>query len=166
MATIYRKTELGQAEIATRALRLPLRVRQALILVDGKRSDGELRKLIPPPADEVLQALLDVECIEPIGGGNSAAAAGAPAAAAASGPPQAAAPVVLTLPETCQRAVRWLSNNLGPYADPLSLRIEKAKNREDMRSALVLAGTFVRQQRGAASAAEFEQHVGLPPGAG
>lgn len=164
MATIYRKTELGQAEIATRALRLPLRVRQALILVDGKRSDGELRKLIPPPADEVLQALLDVECIEAVGGGNPGAAADAPAATPA--PAQAAAPVVLTLPETCQRAVRWLSNSLGPYADPLSLRIEKAKNREDMRSALVLASTFVRQQRGAASAAEFEQHVGLPPGAG
>lgn len=158
MATIYRKTELGQAEIATRALRLPLRVRQALILVDGKRSDGELRKLIPPPAEEVLQALLDLACIETVGGA-AAAAAGAPAAA----PPAVAAPVVLTLVETCQRAVRWLSNNLGPYADPLSLRIEKAKNRDDMRSALVLASTFVRQQRGAASAAEFEQHVGLPP---
>lgn len=158
MATIYRKTELGQAEIATRALRLPLRVRQALILVDGKRSDGELRKLIPPPAEEVLQALLDLACIEAVGGA-AAATAGAPAAA----PPAVAAPVVLTLVETCQRAVRWLSNNLGPYADPLSLRIEKAKNRDDMRSALVLASTFVRQQRGAASAAEFEQHVGLPP---
>ncbi|MBA2721490.1 MAG: hypothetical protein H0W48_13815 [Methylibium sp.] len=163
MAIIYRKTEVGQAEIATRALRLPLRVRQALILVDGKRSDAELRKLIPPPADEALQALLDLECIEAVGG-TAASAASAPATAAA--PAQAAAPVVLTLVETCQRAVRWLSNNLGPYADPLSLRIEKAKNREDMRSALVLASSFVRQQRGAASATEFEQHVGLPPEAG
>lgn len=163
MATIYRKTELGQAEIATRALRLPLRVRQALILVDGKRSDGELRKLIPPPADEVLQALLDLECIEALGGTAPTTSSGAATAAA---PAQVAAPVVLTMAETCQRAVRWLSNNLGPYADPLSLRIEKAKNRDDMRSALVLASTFVRQQRGAASAAEFEQHVGLPPEAG
>ncbi|MBA3598969.1 MAG: hypothetical protein H0W40_16570 [Methylibium sp.] len=163
MAIIYRKTEVGQAEIATRALRVPLRVRQALILVDGKRSDAELRKLIPPPADEALQALLDLGCIEAVGG-TAAAAASAPASAAA--PAQAAAPVVLTLVETCQRAVRWLSNSLGPYADPLSLRIEKAKNREDMRSALVLASSFVRQQRGAASATEFEQHVGLPPEAG
>lgn len=159
MAITYRKTELGQAEIATRALRLPPRVRQALILVDGKRSDVELRKLIPPPADEVLQALMELDCIEAISG--TAAASGSAATAAAA--PQVAAPVVLTLVETSQRAVRWLSNNLGPYSDPLNLRIEKAKNREDMRSALVLASTFVRQQHGAARAAEFAQHVGLPP---
>jgi hypothetical protein len=161
MAITYRKTELGQAEIATRALRLPPRVRQALILVDGKRSDTELRKLIPPPADEVLQTLLDLECIEASGG--AAATATNAAAPAPAAPPQVAAPVVLTVTETCQRAVRWLTNSLGPYADPLNLRLEKAKNREDMHSALVLAATFVRQQHGSARAAEFAQHVGLPP---
>lgn len=154
MGIIYRKTELGQAEIATRALRLSPRLRQALILVDGKRSQEELRKLIPPPADEALQALLEAKCIEP---------ANEPAAAAAPPPSQrVAAPVVLTLVETRQRAVRWVTNHLGPYGDPLNLRIEKAKNAQDMQSALVLTSTFVRQQLGSARAAEFEQQVGLP----
>lgn len=162
MAKIFRKTELGQAEIATRALKLPPRLRQALILVDGKRSEDELHKLIPPPAAEVIEALLAQQCIEAVGG-----AAAAPAAPEAPPPaPASAAAVVLTVPETRQRAVRWLSNALGPYADPLNLRIEKVKTPEEMRPALALASTFVRQQLGAARAAEFEQHVGLPPSAG
>lgn len=163
MAIIYRKTDLGQAEIATRALKLPPRLRQALILVDGKRDSDELRKLIPPPADEVLQSLLDQGCIEAVGG--APAAATAAAAAPVAPPPPVVTAVVLTVPETRQRAVRWLSNALGPYADPLNLRIEKVKTPEDMRTALVLAATFVRQQLGAARTAEFEQHVGLPPSA-
>ena len=57
MGTIYRKTEKGQAEIATRQFKLVPRLRSALILIDGKRNDEELRKLIAAQAEETLQAL-------------------------------------------------------------------------------------------------------------
>ena len=50
MATIYRKTEKGRLEIDTRAHRLTPRLRAALILVDGQRSQAELAKLVPPNA--------------------------------------------------------------------------------------------------------------------
>lgn len=158
MSIIYRKTAQGQTEIATRALKLGPRLRQALILVDGKRSDDELGKLIPAPADEVLQALLEQGFIEVIGIG---------AATAAAAPAQAASPVaavVLTPAETRQRAVRWLSNALGPYADPVNIKIEKSKTPEDLRAALTLGSNFARQQLGNARAAEFEQLVGLAGG--
>ncbi len=46
MATIYRKTAKGHSEIETRAHRLAPRLRSALIMVDGRRSDDEVRKLI------------------------------------------------------------------------------------------------------------------------
>ncbi len=46
MATIYIKTADGQNEIETRARRLTPRARSTLILVDGKRSDSELAKLV------------------------------------------------------------------------------------------------------------------------
>lgn len=159
MSITYRKTEQGQTEIATRALKLGPRMRQALILVDGRRDDTELRKLIPPPADEALQALLDQGFIEVVGISAAAAAAMPASAPAATAPPAPA--VVLTPAETRQRAVRWLSNALGPYADPINLRIEKTKTPEDLRAALELGGNFVRQQLGAARAAEFEKHIGL-----
>jgi DNA-binding transcriptional ArsR family regulator len=159
MGIVYRKTEKGQTEIATRAHRLAPRLRSALILVDGKRSDEELAKLIPAPADGVLASLQADGFIEAL----AAPATAAPVIPTAS-PPSVAA-VVLTLDETRRRAVRWLSDHLGPYADPLNLRLEKVKTAEELRAALLLAVSFVRQQLGASRTQEFEQHVGLPPSA-
>jgi hypothetical protein len=154
MSTIYRKTDQGHDEIATRARRLVPRLRQALIVVDGKRTDEDLRKLIAPPADEVLQALLEQGYIEMIS--VTTVHVALPAT-----PTPATAPVVLTLDETRRRAVRWISDALGPYGDPLNLRIERVRKPEDMRQALTLASAFIRQQLGAAKATEFERHVGL-----
>jgi hypothetical protein len=158
MGTVYRKTDKGQTEIATRAHRLVPRLRSALILVDGKRSEDELGKLILPPAEGVLASLLSDGFIEVIGGAPEPAAA--PAAAV---PPTAAAqPVTLSLDETRRRAARWLTDRLGPYGDPLTMRIEKVKTPDEMRAALELADAFVRQQLGAPRSQEFRQHVGLP----
>mgnify|MGYP003549020175 CR=1 FL=1 len=50
MAT-YRKTAKGLAEISTRANKLPPRLPTALILVDGRRSDGELSSMLPQEAE-------------------------------------------------------------------------------------------------------------------
>lgn len=154
MSTIYRKTEQGHDEIATRARRLVPRLRQALIVVDGKRNEDDLRKLIAPPADEVLQALLEQGYIEMA----SVTTVHVPLPAA---PPATGAAVVLTLDETRRRAVRWISDALGPYGDPLNLRIERVRKQDELRPALELASNFIRQQLGAAKAIEFERHVGL-----
>jgi DNA-binding transcriptional ArsR family regulator len=159
MGIVYRKTEKGQTEIATRAHRLVPRLRSTLILVDGKRSDEELAKLIPAPADGVLASLQADGFIEAL------AAPATPAPVNPTASPPSVAAVVLTLDETRRRAVRWLSDHLGPYADPLNLRLEKVKTTEELRAALLLAVSFVRQQLGAARTQEFEQHVGLPPSA-
>jgi len=67
MATIYRKTAKGQAEIETRAHRLPPRLRSALILVDGRRSDEELQRLILVQPQQMLQQLDAQGFIEVIG---------------------------------------------------------------------------------------------------
>ncbi len=164
MGTVYRKTDKGQTEIATRAHRLVPRLRSALILVDGKRSDEELDKLILPPSDGVLASLLADGFIEAVGGppeAPPAAGTAGPGAAAPVAPPPPA-PVTLTLDETRRRAVRWITDRLGPYGDPLTMRIEKVKTADDLRAALELADSFVRQQLGAARSQEFRQHVGLP----
>lgn len=157
MSTTYRKTDLGLAEIETRAMKLAPRFRQALILVDGKRNDDELRKLIPAPAEDALQALLEQGFIEM----SAVTAVHVPLPAT---PAPSVAPVVLTLEESRRRAARWLSQALGPYADGLNLRIEKAKTDDDLRKALLLAANLVVQQLGSGKVAEFEQHLGLPPG--
>lgn len=158
MGTVYRKTDKGQTEIATRAHRLAPRLRSALILVDGKRSEDELGKLILPPAEGVLASLLSDGFIEAVGGAPEPAAAPEAAVPATA----AAQPVTLSLDETRRRAARWLTDRLGPYGDPLTMRIEKVKTPEEMRAALELADAFVRQQLGAPRSQEFRQHVGLP----
>ena len=60
MSTVYRKTEKGVNEIATRALRLGPRQRSALILVDGRKTDVELAQLIlADPAGTLASLLAD-----------------------------------------------------------------------------------------------------------
>ena len=63
MAT-YRKTAKGLAEISTRANKLPPRVRTALILVDGRRTDFELSTMLATEADATLRWLSDSGFIE------------------------------------------------------------------------------------------------------
>ena len=65
MTIIYRRTAQGQAEIDARARALSPRVRSALVVVDGRRSVGELRQLVDQ-AEEALLELRNAGLIEPI----------------------------------------------------------------------------------------------------
>jgi len=64
MNNVYRKTERGQTEIATRQYKLAPRLRSALVVVDGKRSQFELASMIAGEPQETLQALLEAGFIE------------------------------------------------------------------------------------------------------
>jgi len=65
MSIVYRKTERGQTEIATRQYKLAPRLRSALVVVDGKRSQLELAAMIAGEPQQTLQALLEAGFIEP-----------------------------------------------------------------------------------------------------
>lgn len=160
MAIIYSKTAQGQQEIETRARRLPPRLRSTLILVDGKRSDEELGKLVPN-ADEVLQALLDAQMIEVVAAGSAKSASVAHAVAAEAAP--AAEPVedILALRRDAVRAVNDL---LGPEAEALALRMERATDAEQMRVALERAVTYIANARGGGAAAQFAARFLKPAG--
>jgi hypothetical protein len=67
MPLIYRKTPKGQAEIETRAHRLPPRVRGALILVDGKRDVDDVQAIVAARAEETLFQLAQQGFIEAVG---------------------------------------------------------------------------------------------------
>lgn len=66
MSTIYRKTAKGQAEIETRAMRLPPKLRMLLIVVDGKRSVADLAPLVGGDPMPLLETLLAAGVIEPM----------------------------------------------------------------------------------------------------
>lgn len=64
MSNVYRKTERGLTEIATRQYKLAPRLRSALVVVDGKRSQLELAAMIAGEPQQTLQALLEAGFIE------------------------------------------------------------------------------------------------------
>ena len=155
MGTVYRKTEKGQAEIATRQNHLALKLRSALIMVDGKRTDDELLRMIAPPAEEALQTLLAEGYIEVIGltaARASSSARPAPEEGPSTLPPAPHKPV-----ETLrQQAVRFMSEQLGPLGDNLAVKMEKAKSWEDLHPLLVMAHRYIADNRGAATADAFK----------
>ncbi len=163
MPTIYRKTAKGHAEMATRAHRLVPRLRQLLIVVDGQRSDDDLRRMIAQQADEALQALVDGGFIEAISTRTPAPAAAARPAATAPVAPTAAAPLAPAgadartgFGEQIKRdAVRTLTDQLGPMAESLAMRIEKARDADELRPLLEQGHRYIRELRGSFAATAF-----------
>jgi hypothetical protein len=109
MDNVYRKTERGLAEIATRQYKLAPRLRSALVVVDGKRSDLELASMIAGEPQETLQALLEAGFIELAGDAPAEPAALAAPAGPVERPPRppepAAAPVTPEVPAAAARAI-------------------------------------------------------------
>ncbi len=167
---IYRKTEKGRTEIATRANRLGLRERSMLIMVDDKTARRELLAKNPHPTSEgILNNLLADGYIEIVSGGQAAAvpsaAPGAPAASAPAAPSAAAPEVEVSLVSASRFACRALVTYLGPGADDLTALIEKCKTAEDLRARLEKCRDVVQGMAGKKKADEFwtGANARLPP---
>jgi hypothetical protein len=175
MPVIYRKTEKGQAEIETRAYRLVPRMRSALIMVDGRRTDEELRKLIAAQPDECLGSLIAEGFIEPAHGRVSAPVA-APVATVdlvlepvpEAGVPSRHADPVSSLPptvrpfeETRRLAVRLVNDALGPMAETIAVKMERSRSNDELRPLLHTARRLIGNARGGRSAEEFAARIDL-----
>lgn len=130
MNALYRKTSAGQAEVSSKAHALPPRARSLLIMIDGKRSLTDLRAMLGPAVDESI-ALLEREGLV-----EALRDAPAPPPAPPAAPPPPAAPDLAQIRRESARAV---TDALGPMGDGVALRIEKAKNFDELRAALRLA---------------------------
>jgi hypothetical protein len=150
VATVYRKTAKGVDEIATRVNQLAPRLRMALILVDGARSDAELAKLIAQNAADTLRELIRDGYIEAV-------------AEVQSKPVRAAAPATAhgDLPGTSfakfrGEAVRAFNELTGPTGEALAIKMEKAATREELGPLLETAYKIIGNARGAQAALEFK----------
>jgi hypothetical protein len=152
MSTVYRKSAKGQAEIETRAHRLTPRLRGALILIDGRRGDDELLRMIPGDAADTLLQLRNGGFIEVLAERH----APLPAARAPERPVPVAESRREPSIETLRRdAVRMLNDQLGPAAESVAMKIERAKTMPELRPLLTNAATVLRNFRGAAAADAF-----------
>jgi hypothetical protein len=160
MPLIYRKTAKGLTEIETRAHRLPPRLRSALIVVDGRRNAAELKPLILQQPDETLQALVEQGFIEAIG--ESAPPAAAPPPPPPPAPAPAAAPAGSGDFEATRRAaVRALNDLIGPAAETMSMKMEKARNLGELMPLLQQAAQTIATMRGRAAAEAFAKRFGI-----
>jgi hypothetical protein len=154
MSTVYRKTAKGQAEIDTRAHRLLPRLRQALILVDGRKTDVELAKLILAEPAATLASLEAEGFIESVATLVDEPPERKPEAAA----PAPAAPArkaVVSVDAIRRDAVRFLNDQLGPAAEGIAMKLERVKTMPELRPLLVNAAQLLGNIRGAEAAQTF-----------
>lgn len=155
MATIYRKTDKGQAEIETRAHRLVPRLRTALILVDGKRSGDDLAGLIANEPAQTLQTLLEQGFIEALEVAPSRSSVSASKPAPADAPAEARAGDPRAFERRKRDAVRFLTEQIGPMAEAIGIRIEKTTDWSQLLPALHIGQQILTNTRGAGVAGEF-----------
>lgn len=151
MATIYRKTDKGQTEIETRLYRLAPRLRTALILVDGRRNDAELGKMIPGDPETSLAALLNEGFIE-VSHDHEHRGAMRPGVGPAGHSP--AAPVH-SFEQHRRDAIKSLTDQVGPAAESLAMRMEKCSSWNQLLPVLQLAQQVLRSSSGTAAAEDF-----------
>lgn len=164
---IYRKTEKGRTEIATRANKLGLRERTMLIMVDDKTTRaGLLAKNAHPTSEGILNTLLADGYIETASGTGASSAEPARAVSAAAASPAAAepaafaaAPAVAAVEVSIQSASRYacraLITLLGPGADDLTTLVEKCKNVEELAARLEKCRDVIQAMAGRRKAEEF-----------
>lgn len=162
---LYTKTAEGTAEVAARSPRLNMTQRRVLIMADGKRTVAELAQFVPQGnIDEVLALLIGMGLIGRSGGDSEPEVAAGAAEAAepldvptvtGGQPPPTLSPApgepepVLTLDEAKRRAVRELTDRLGPGADSLAIKIEGCRSADEFRERLREAERLVSALQGA-----------------
>jgi hypothetical protein len=158
---VYAKTPKGTAEVGARSAQLAMTARRVLIMIDGKRTVDELAMLVRPgELDGILGQLEGAGLIQRA---SSAASLDVPtvgrteteSAPTTQGPGPGEDSAAITLDEAKRRAVRELTDRLGPDAESLAMRIEACRSIEDFRERVREAERFVAALLGPAAAADY-----------
>lgn len=146
---VYAKTARGVAEISERSGAVPLAVRRVLIMIDGRRSIAELAPLAPPGEIGTIVEQLEAQGLVYPAHADAAGARAEHADALVEDRPAA------TFEALKRRAVRELSDLLGPDAEVIAVRIEQTRTQEDLRHRLLEAERLVAGLLGEAQAQDF-----------
>ncbi|HTT11837.1 MAG TPA: hypothetical protein VMG60_13165 [Burkholderiaceae bacterium] len=151
---VYAKTAKGVAEVGSRSGAVSLAARRVLIMIDGKRTVAELAPLARTgEIGTIIEQLEAQGFVQP-------APAVAPAAPAPPVPPEPADELgedrlVSNFEVVKRRAVRELSDRLGPDAEVMAVRIEHSRSTDELRQRLHEAERLVAGMLGDAQAQEF-----------
>jgi hypothetical protein len=152
--TIFRKTELGNAEVANRKLGLRAELRRLLILVDGRNTTAKLAAFVRlPEVDSLLYELQSLGVIE-VSDSSPVATAATPASVAPSGD-QSLAPTQEQFAAARSAAVRFLNDTLGPGAETLAIKLERTKNAQELRDVVTQVRQSLDRMMGASTGQRF-----------
>lgn len=173
--SIFDKTETGMVEVTTKKAGLAFLANSVLIMTDGKRSVEDIKKSFGKmgDVDAVYADLEKLGFVKPVGGANAASSTAtpskpAPAPTPAPKPapeatPPAAAPTSSKQYVDRKVVINTLRRNLepalGPGADPIMLRLERAFGEEDFSRAVADALRAFANVRGKSLAAELESRL-------
>lgn len=175
---VFTKTAKGVSEVSTRAGALSLAARRVLIMIDGKRTVGDLAPLMRAGEVEGILSALEAQGFisrkQAMAEGPATLSSTSPAVAP---PPQApvaaAAPPPLpleistvgggetdernlvTLEEAKRRAVRELVDRLGPDGELMSMRIEQCSTADLLRDRVREAERLIAGLLGDEAAADY-----------
>lgn len=180
--SVFQKTGRGIDELRTRSHGLAPRLRQLLILVDGRRDVDELARMLPGPGfAEHLEQLESGGFVERLAHPPDVAAAPAGVAVATPGagavPPgagSAAAPRPTAQPARPAggpahgpdlaalrvRVIRALLDTIGPNGDDLAMRIERVRSVDELRALLPAVLSIVEACGGRKAVDGFLQRSG------
>ncbi len=154
MATTYRKTPKGFAEVETRAHRLTPRIRNVLILLDGVRTLDSLRAMVNQGLDENIQLLLDGDFIEPAVVPERQRLAPRPEPTP---PPRAPDAPGADFLAVRRDVVRVVNEQLGPVGENVAIKMERAQSAAELRPLLATASQLIQSVGGAQAAQAFRE---------
>ncbi len=163
---VYRKTVLGTAELTGRSLGLRAELRRLLILIDGKNTVARLATFVRSP--EIESLILELQAIGVIDASDgSTIALQAPATAvgssttnvAAAQPDAGLAPTQEQFLAARTTAVRFVNELLGPSAETLAIKLERARDARELRDAVNQVKQSLERAVGEATGLRFLEAV-------
>lgn len=165
---VFHKTVAGVAELNEKTHGLSPTQRRLLIMLDGKKALKDCAPYFRESDDlpAIIKILTTLKLIE---GGNKdpwqtttiiPSAEATPQIVAARATTQAMPPTI-PLPEMKQRAVRYLTDQLGPVAETSSMRIEAAQSIDAFNAALRPAVDLLASIKGRDAGVKLLEVVGL-----
>ncbi|MDO8990689.1 MAG: hypothetical protein Q7U91_13780 [Sideroxyarcus sp.] len=144
LQAVYVKTAKGQEELATRAFKLPSRVRNLLVMVDGMRTGDQVVEMTAVLGDSsaFFSLLVEEGFVEPAA---SAAPAAEKAVSVSNAPPKA----------LVQGVCRLVTDLLGPAGDSLTLRLEKTRTLEEFAKQVEMCRSVVENAVGKKKGDQF-----------
>ncbi len=154
--TIFRKTEAGNVEIATRKLGLRAELRRLLIMIDGKNTVAKLAAVVRPAEIEPLLLELQASGVIDSSDGMSFSSSMSPGPSAASTTPtDSTEPTQQQFNAARNAAVRFLNDVLGPGAETMAIKIERCKNAQELRDTVTQTRASLDRMMGEATGQRF-----------